>query len=182
MRVVRRTRPIPRADMTPLVNIALLLIVFFVFVKQKERPVSRQLNVPDRYPMHGYCCGPARPAASIFLLDSNRVGYLSYRPDSTAEYLETDYSRHGLRRQLRLTALKEHPFVLLIPTTQSTVENLVDALDELTINKQTWYSLAYQLLPGEQRMMAVYQQYKQTNPQQPVSMRMSLYSKRFDWR
>ncbi|MEZ0484588.1 biopolymer transporter ExbD [Fibrella aquatica] len=173
MRRTNHTRQLPRADMTPLVNIALLLIVFFVWVKQSQRPVTSQLELPN----HGKIDGEYMfPLASIFLLEDNRIGYLSYNPDkASADYLETDYSINGLRKQLLITASAKHPVVYIVPTAQSTVKNIVDVLDELTISRRVSYKMAYRPLQSEERMIAAYKLYEQSSPKKPVLMHLPLY-------
>lgn len=173
MRRTRHIRQLPRADMTPLVNIALLLIVFFVYVKQVQRSVSTPLELPD----HGKYDGTRlHPIASIFLLENNRVGYLTYQSsEASATYIETDYSINGLRKHLSIAALAKRPVVYIVPTAESTFKNIVDVLDELTISKRVQFVMADYPLPTENRIIASYQHYKRSDPAKPFLTSLRLY-------
>lgn len=174
MKTRRRIHQLPRVDMTPFVSIALLLITFFICIKQLERPVILESPPPARI---WSCAEPLHFSATIFLLANNRIGYLSFIPDKlSADYVETDYSKNGLRTQLLFTALKKYSVVLVKPTIQSTIKNLVDVINELTINGEIRYTLGYELTSAENQLIANYQQYKSANPQQPVLLRYPLTS------
>lgn len=171
MRSSRLPRPLLHADMTPLVNIALLLIVFFVWMKQLQRPVAMTLYGPVT--CRKYVDGPEPVAItnSLYLLGNNRIGLLTYLPDlKRMDLVEIELSTDRLRQQLALTAQKPHPTVAIVPTPNATVKNLVDVLDELRINGHIQFSISYAMRPVERRLLADYQRYRQGNPHHPLSM------------
>ncbi|MEZ0541393.1 biopolymer transporter ExbD [Fibrella arboris] len=174
MRRTNHTRQLPRADMTPLVNIALLLIVFFVWVKQVQRPVTTLIQPFVKAKYESY----APVQATLFLLPHDRVGLLTYLPDSTAaEFKETDYSVNGLRASLAEVAKSAtRPVVIITPTAQSTVKNIVDVLDELAINKRVHHTMVYEPLPGEKRMLDLYELYRQAKPISPFLLHLPIYT------
>jgi len=158
--------------MTPFVGVALLLIVFFVWMKRLQLPVVREVHGPirgkfdRREPLH----------TSLFLLDQNKVGFLAYHPENgSADYVETDYSTSGLRMQLARTSSQKRPMLVIKPTAASTYKNLVDVVDEVAIHVRIQYGLEYALTPDEQQMLSAYQGYKRTHPRQPVLMRLPRY-------
>ena len=179
MKTRRQRRQLPRIDLTPFVSIALLLITFFIWIKQIQRPVV----------LNGYthtqckCDYEHHLGATLFLLDYNLIGLLRYGPaQDNADYLETDYSAGGLRTQLATITQADsakRAVVVIVPTPQSTIKNLVDVIDELAINGRIGYTLAYTPSGRDYEMMATYQHYKSIKPQQPVSINLPPYHRYF---
>ncbi|MBO0948386.1 biopolymer transporter ExbD [Fibrella forsythiae] len=172
MRRTRHTRQLPRADMTPLVNIALLLIVFFVWVKQLQRPVV----VPVHVSLKGKYDAYEPVNATLFLLDHNRIGVLTYLPDgSSAEFQEVDYSVDGLRSKLTNITLAKGAIVSIAPMGQSTCKNLVDVLNEVKLNGRITYELNYKLSLDDEHMISSYQQLKKRLNHKPILLKLPIY-------
>ncbi|WP_046580122.1 biopolymer transporter ExbD [Spirosoma radiotolerans] len=175
MKTRRRYTPI-RIDFTPFVSVALLLIVFFFWLKLVQRPNYLPYLLPDRGKSE--CSEPVSVDAHLFLLANNRVGFLTYRPDgSQAELLETGYSVHQIRDQL-LSITLNHDYraiVAISPTSQATFKNIVDVLDELQILGHIQYYLNYDLSSEEKNMLEKYARYKATNSKLARSMNLTLY-------
>ncbi len=177
-----RNRPFHRPihiDMTPFVSVAYMLIVFFVWLKMIQKEQEMVVIIPD----NGKCeCDYPYPDAALFLLDSNKVGFLTYHAnEKSPEYIETNYTAQGLRKMLARQLTTEAPIILLKPTIESTFENLVDVLDEIRIHGRIRYWLIDEISPGEKKMMAAYLQFKQTQPSQPQTIRLTLYSGRIPY-
>ena len=168
MKAQRQRRQLPRIDLTPFVSVALVLITFFIWIEQLQQPVI----VSGYTRFNCKCEYDEQLSATLFLLDHGRVGLLRYEPArDTASYLETDYSVGGLRTQLiRLVPADpaKRAVVTIIPLPQATVKNIVDIIDELTICRRIAYALAYEPTDRDYQIMANYQHYKSTNPQQSV--------------
>ncbi len=177
-----RTRRTPKPiciDLTPLTSVALLLILFFVFLEIRNRNSVVPVNIPG-----GIICDHGErgyPDAHLFLLANNRIGFLQYtRKGREAEFSEIGYSEKEFRTQLigmTLTHLYG-PVVLITPTNESTYKNLVDVLDELNRTGDVGFQLNTELTDEEMSMLSHYQSYKSENPKQPVSMRLNFYPKR----
>jgi biopolymer transport protein ExbD len=151
---VRRMKKISlKTDMTPMVDLGFLLITFFVFTAEMSKPVAVKLNMPKEG-------GDATPVgnsnALTFLLDaSDRVYYYHGNWDEASaknQVLETDFSvKDGLGKIIRdkqqwldvnNTKEKRKGLILLIKAgTGASYKNVVDALDETTINAVTKYFL-----------------------------------------
>ena len=176
MRAIRRTRSLPRADMTPLVNIALLLIVFFAWVKQLQQSTVMQFHLPIRCKCED---DPVPISANLYLLDANKICFLTYLPDQrSAEAIEIDYTASQLRARLSLlstTALHKRTTILIVPTPESTIKNLVDVLNALKTNGRISYVLSSQLIQAEKRLLNDYQLYRRNHSHDPISMPFSFY-------
>lgn len=125
-----------------------------------------------------YCGERPKPDAHVFLLANNRIGFLTYRPDgSNAEFLETDYSVEGIRKQLMSISLNHDygAMIVISPSEDATYKNLVDVLDELQILGHINFNLGYKLTAEEKHMLERYKQYKADNPSIPVMMHVPLY-------
>ncbi|MVM38781.1 biopolymer transporter ExbD [Spirosoma sp. HMF3257] len=169
----RRNRSLPRIDMTPFVDVAFLMITFFMLIKTTQRLNQMQVEFPDD---RGCYVDLPFADASLFLLSNNRIGFLTYQANnSSAEFLETDYSAEGLRKQLMHLVPDKRLIVAIIPTELSTYKNIVDVFDELKINGHIHFRLSYELSSEERKMLQKYDRYKETHPQRPVLMKLVLY-------
>lgn len=139
MRATRQRHKLPQIDMTPFVCVALVLITFFVWMKQLQRhnvvPVYAQTRgkVDYRQPV----------TASLVLLDNDRIGFWQYRAGGDADYVETYCAMPKLRSILRRVALAVHPVLISQPTAQSRIKNLVTVVDALQLNGRVTYMLVF---------------------------------------
>ncbi len=148
----------PAIDMTPMVDLGFLLIAFFVVTAELTRPASMNLAMPVDGP-------PSELADSntlTFLLDKqDRIYYYQggwKKAKKTAAIFRTDYSARGLRkvitnRQRDLDAVNRNTghnelMLLIKASTGASYRNVVDILDEATINVVRKYALV-PLSPGE---------------------------------
>ncbi len=125
--------------MTPFVCIALVLITFFVWMKQLQRgkvvAVYEQTKGKVDY---------RQPAtASLVLLDNDRIGLWQFRAGGDADYVETYCAMPKLRSILRRVALAANPVLIIQPTAQSRIKNLVAVVDALQLNGRITYMLVF---------------------------------------
>ncbi|MBT9391987.1 biopolymer transporter ExbD [Hymenobacter sp. NST-14] len=128
-------------DMTPMVDLAFLLLTFFMLTTTFSKPTVMQVAMPVK--------GPETPVSELqsltLLLDKNQqVHYffgLNPGPDA-AGLRTTTFAADGLRQVLLgFRARQPEGVVLIKPTDESTYQNMVDALDEMNITDQKKYAL-----------------------------------------
>ncbi|MBC6611066.1 biopolymer transporter ExbD [Hymenobacter sp. BT507] len=130
-----------RLDMTPMVDLAFLLLTFFMLTSTFSKPTVMELAMPVEGPKTDT---PASKALTLILCKHNQVHYFyGVNEASAAPILHTtDYSAHGLRQVLLDLQHRQTGTVVLIKSEQeSTYGNLVDALDEMNITSQKKYAL-----------------------------------------
>lgn len=178
MRTRRTYTPI-RVDMTPFVSIALLLIVFFVWQKERKRPAMLGVTIPAGCHKYGSPVYP-RKVIFLYLLDKDRVGVMQYwHGDDIAELQTTQYGPYALRRMLAVAArsAKGDAAVVIKPTQYATFRNVVQALNELKIAGNLPYLFISELVPNERLMLQHYEQtFLQNQPlKETVYLRINPY-------
>ena len=151
---VRTKKMSTRVDLTAMVDLGFLLITFFMLATTFNRPKTMEVNKPAKEKEDV----PEPPikmskTASLMLGDNNKV-YVYVSPDeidpSTQLELDSvDYSPNGLRkyiqrRQSEVQAQwgnKDDLFVMIKPLPESSYKNIVDVLDEMTINDVKRYAI-----------------------------------------
>lgn len=144
-----------RLDMTPMVDLAFLLLTFFLltttFAKPRVQPLT--MPVPDaRHPSPV----PASQAMTILLGEGRAVGYYFglNDPGSPAPALHrTNFGARGLRQAL-LARQHQGPLIVLIKADKrAQYQSLVDVLDEMNITSQAKHALTA-LAPADQQLLA----------------------------
>ncbi|QIP12941.1 biopolymer transporter ExbD [Spirosoma aureum] len=144
----RRNRSLPRIDMTPFVSIALLLIVFFVWVKAVQQPtVVSGWDVPGC--RKGIIPERSKWVLEIILVDRDTIQFCHFPGGSVCRANFVTAHRHStkLREALfrhRKEALTPGELAIVVrPCPESTVGNFVDVLDEFRIAGNLPYLLRY---------------------------------------
>lgn len=133
----RRGRRSIHLDMTPMVDLAFLLLTFFVLTMTLNTSKVMIVEMPDTGP------GDPPPVKAerviTLLLGENNVVYY-YHGDNFEKLQKTDYSVSGLH-QVLLQKKKEtdNAIVILKPTSKSRYKNLIDALDGIRMTKMEHY-------------------------------------------
>ncbi len=147
----------PRIDLTPMVDLGFLLITFFVFTANLNKPntmdifMPREGGTPTEIPHH--------TAMTIFLSKEHHIFYLtSYDAMNNAfdKLRSTNFQNNGIREALLQhtasvnMAFANHqkgstnhdtPFILIKPDASSQYSDLVDLLDELAIANIHHYAI-----------------------------------------
>lgn len=133
-------RSAPRMDMTPMVDLAFLLLTFFVmtttlmknFVLEIQQPLSDEAgNHRDVKPEH---------VLNVVLGDNGKVFWYMGMPGSAAT--QTDFSGSGIRKiLLRKNQEIKNLYVFIKASDQSRYQNMIDMLDEMSITGISNYSL-----------------------------------------
>ena len=138
---VRSKKMSTKIDMTPMVDLAFLLLTFFMLATTFIKPQVMNLTMPKKtteatdQPLVN-----EKRVLNIILEENNNI--LWYMGLSDAEIKETDYSASGIREVLQTNNQSIEKLVVLIkPDITSTYENLVDILDELEICGVSRYAL-----------------------------------------
>jgi len=136
-----------RIDLTPMVDLAFLLVTFFLLTTTFSKPQTMEINLPVKPK------GPiiedeqnelkASKAFNVILDADNKLFWYIGMPNEPLEPLtETNFSAEGLRKILQQkNSTIENMVVLIKPTDKAVYKNVVDILDEMNISDIKRYAM-----------------------------------------
>lgn len=120
-------------DMTPMVDLAFLLLTFFVLTSNLNKAFIVDIEVPSKVkenesrPVLDY-----KRALTLVLGDQNKIYWYTGADISNAQV--TDFSPNGIRKIIaEKKSTVERLFVLIKPSHKSQYKNVIDILDEMII-------------------------------------------------
>ena len=144
-----------RVDLTPMVDLGFLLITFFIFTTTMSQPTAMKLFLPkDTEKPEEQNKIKESGALSILLGKDDAIYYYEGTLDPTGQnFKSTNFKqvREIIINKKRSTNPED--FVVVIkPGPESTYKNVVDILDEMTINEVKRYAMV-DLFPIEQQLI-----------------------------
>lgn len=154
----------PRVDLTAMISVSFLLIIFFMVNKELSRPQMMDLGLPETCDdCHIGCPVDPRRQITLLLDDDNKIigyrGLLEYPEDKPTPL---NYGK-DLRKELLDMSKKvlqstgdtnKGAIVLIKPSKKSNYGNLVDILDEMAIAQIPTYAIINDITPKEQKLLA----------------------------
>jgi biopolymer transport protein ExbD len=155
-----RSKKLPtRIDMTPMVDLAFLLLTFFMLATTFIKPQVKELTLPEK--TEDESIQPLineKKVLSVILGGNDQVYWFVGITDPVVN--KTDYSSEGIRSVLQEYNQQIDKMVVLIkPDNTSNYQNLVDILDELEISGVDRYALV-NMAPEDKALIAQYQNEK----------------------
>ena len=167
---VRSKKQNSKVDLTAMVDLAFLLITFFMLTTTLSKPQSMKLGVPDK--------ADDKEKQQDIKVDENRtmtillgengklVSYMGMISAPLAAPKDFAYGKDGIRKELlsrrqsvlEYSASKGKPkngiIVIIKPSKKATYRNLVDILDEMAIVDVPTYAIVNEFSPEEQKLLA----------------------------
>jgi len=168
---VRSKKQNSKVDLTAMVDLAFLLITFFMLTTTLSKPQSMSLGLPDKED------DPNKKkdvkvdenrTMTIMLSDNNKivryVGLLA-TPVAGGAPKEFAFGKEGIRKEilsrkksvLEYSTAKGKPnngiIVIIKPTKKSNYRNLVDILDEMAIAGVETYAIVPEFSPEEAKLL-----------------------------
>jgi biopolymer transport protein ExbD len=159
-----------RVDLTAMVSVSFLLIIFFMLVGELSKPKIMDLTLPDKGDI---TCGPIgcfkEDRFYTILLDDNNkiITYFGLLDFPLQKPKDIKYGKDGIRKELFYINKKVHQYytslgkpevgvtVIIKPSKKSNYGNLVDILDEMKITNIDSYSIVDYYSPEEAKLLAV---------------------------
>ncbi|OYX82102.1 MAG: biopolymer transporter ExbD [Flavobacteriales bacterium 32-34-25] len=164
---VRSKKQNSKVDLTAMVDLAFLLITFFMLTTSLSKPQSMSLGLPDKDP---------KDKTEDVKVDENRTMTVLLGEDDKMYYymgiVNTPmtpkviaYGKDGIRKELlkrkkevlAYSTAKGKPdqgmIVIIKPGKKSTYKNVVDILDEMAISSIPTYTIVNDFLPEEQKLL-----------------------------
>ena len=151
-----------RVDLTAMVSISFLLIIFFMVTKELSKPRAMFLEMPSYSCGPGGCWGENR-VLTLLLGDNNKIisywGNL-YTPIEAPKELK--YGKESIRKELlnKNQQMQEHTgdpkkglIVIIKPSNKSNFGNLVAVLDEMNITKIATYAVVSDFTSKESELL-----------------------------
>jgi biopolymer transport protein ExbD len=138
---VRSKKTSTRIDMTPMVDLAFLLLTFFVMTTTLNKPQTMEITMPEK---------PKQEEKQPLVNEKRVLTLVLGAQDKVYWYLGitdpqvnvTNFSNDGIRKiLLRENAQIEEMVVLIKPSDESRYKNIVDILDEMNISNISRYAL-----------------------------------------
>jgi biopolymer transport protein ExbD len=138
---IRSKKASTRVDLTAMVDLAFLLITFFMLTTTLSKKKAMDLAMPDNSVKTSQLPVAATRSMTILLGSHNKLEWYMGEAGKSAPTVD-NYGKNGLRKALidnekQVEATHAAPdnfmIVLIKPSAKSTYENLVNALDELNI-------------------------------------------------
>jgi len=146
---VRSKKSSTRVDLTAMVDLAFLLITFFMYTTTLQKPKAMDLAMPDNSVKDTRLPIAASRSMTILLGSHNKLEWYMGEAGKSAP-TEDNYGKDGLRKALvenSKNVLATHAApdnfmeVLIKPSDKSTYENLVTTLDEMSITGIKMYAI-----------------------------------------
>lgn len=136
-----------KVDMTPMVDLAFLLITFFIYTTSMAEPVATTLVIPmDGPPVKT----STKKTLTVILSGKDQVlayeGYFDEAVRSNAIKKTNYHPQYGIGKVIRekqntLHIEKDLLMVIIKASNESSYKNFVDALDEMKINAVKRYAV-----------------------------------------
>jgi biopolymer transport protein ExbD len=145
---VRSKKMSTRIDMTPMVDLAFLLLTFFVLTTTMNKPKTMEIRIPEKDDNSEPIDINERRVVTLLLGDNDKIYW--YPGINPATLQEANYSKSGIRKILqenetKINALfgnkEQSMFVFIKPMDESNYKNVVDILDEMKVVDITKYAL-----------------------------------------
>jgi len=165
---VRSKKGNNKVDLTAMVDLAFLLITFFMLTTTLSKPQSMNLGLPDKDPdkdKNKDVKVDENRTMTILLGDNDKlvryVGLLA-TPVSGGAPKEFAYGKDGIRKELlsrkdavlQYTGNKDKGMIVIIkPSKKSNYRNLVDILDEMAIVNVPTYAIVNDFTPEETKLL-----------------------------
>jgi len=132
-----------KIDMTPMVDLAFLLITFFMLTTTFGKPQTMEVNMPDKNKDNKEAPVKASHAITIILGEDDKIFWFQGEEESAPKVEVTDYSQEGIRKVLyRKNKEIGSKFVVVIKAMETAkYENMVDILDEMAITNTKRYAI-----------------------------------------
>lgn len=144
-----------RVDLTPMVDLGFLLITFFIFTTTMSQPTALRLFLPkDTEKPEEQNKAKASGALTIMLAKNNGIFYYEgeLAPDAS-NFKSTGFKEIRDIIINKKKSVKPEDFVVVIkPNKESSYKNVVDMLDEMTINVVKRYALV-DISPVEEELI-----------------------------
>jgi biopolymer transport protein ExbD len=146
---VRSKKVSTRVDLTAMVDLAFLLITFFMLTTTLNKPKAMDLAMPDKTVKTNQLPVAATRSMTILLGSNNKVEWYMGEAGKSAPTVD-NFGKDGLRKALienGKKVLETHAapnnfmIVLIKPSDKSNYENLVAALDEMSITNVQSYAI-----------------------------------------
>ncbi|WP_242923731.1 ExbD/TolR family protein [Pontibacter liquoris] len=135
-----------KIDMTPMVDLAFLLLTFFMLTTTFAKPQTMEINMPVKPDKEEEQIElKASNAMTIILAKDDKIFYYYGlgNPADNPEVVESDYSSNGIRKVLTSPKIKgnDKMTIMIKPMADSRYKNVVDILDELKITDTKKFAL-----------------------------------------
>ena len=165
---VRSKKSNSKVDLTAMVDLAFLLITFFMLTTTLSKPQSMNLGLPDKDPdkdKNKDVKVDENRTMTILLGDNNKlVRYVGLLATPVAGGAPKDfaYGKDGIRKELlsrkeavlQYTGNKDKGMIVIIkPSKKSNYRNLVDILDEMAIVNVPTYAIVNEFSPEETKLI-----------------------------
>lgn len=165
---VRSKKQNAKVDLTAMVDLAFLLITFFMLTTTLSKPQSMSLGLPDKEDkkIDQKIKVDENRTMTLMLGDNNKlVYYMGLLETPIAGPKDIAYGKDGIRKELlsrkksvlEYSAAKGKPkngiIVIIKPTKKSTYKNLVDILDEMAITGVETYAIVNDFSPEETKLV-----------------------------
>lgn len=145
---VRSKKASTRVDLTAMVDLAFLLITFFMLTTTLAKPQAMDLTMPDKdEKVKDEKPVPASRTMTILLGSKDKLEYFVGEPGKVAPTV-SDYGKNGIRKaildnyqRVKQQSGGKEMIVLVKPSEKSNYKNLVDVLDEIKITNIQIYAI-----------------------------------------
>ena len=164
---VRSKKSNAKVDLTAMVDLAFLLITFFMLTTSLSKPQSMNLGLPDKEdkdkPEDKPMKVDERRTMTIVMGENNTIQwYMGLFETPIAGPKADSYGRNGIRKELlkqvqtvpQITGDPKKGLIVIIkPTKKSSYRNLVDVLDEMAICGVETYAIVNDITPAELKLV-----------------------------
>lgn len=146
---VRSKKQSTRVDLTAMVDLAFLLITFFMYTTTLQKPRAMDLAMPDNSVKTNQLPIAASRSMTILLGSHDKLEWYMGEPGKSAPTVD-NYGKDGIRKaiidnakQVADTHAGDEKLmeVVIKPSDKSTYENLVNILDEMKITNIQIYAI-----------------------------------------
>src|SRR5690606_29888390 len=150
---VRSKKQNSKVDLTAMVDLAFLLITFFMLTTSLSKPQSMDLGLPDKEDKPEDAKDvkvDENRTMTVLVGDNNKLMFYMGILNTPMAPKEIQYGKNGIRAELlkrkkeviQYTGNPDKGIIVIIkPTTKSSYRNLVDILDEMAISDVPTYAI-----------------------------------------
>ncbi len=137
---VRAKKQSTKVDMTPMVDLAFLLLTFFILTSTFNKAKTMEVTMPDKVTKEEEQTKiNENDILNLVLAENDKIYYWT---GLTPPAEVTDYSKNGVRKLL-LERIAQNPKIMILikPKDESRYNNMVDILDEMEITNMKRYAI-----------------------------------------